>query len=100
MTMLSGKFTDKQYLEQLLYRHFVFLAPRLDAVLINETRISGRSGRIDDNRQAILRKVIQAAWGRGLNVPLIFDPYFALSPTIQSMEVKDGWLNVYERYGA
>jgi hypothetical protein len=27
-----------------------------------------------------------------------FDPYFALSPVIEDVEIKEGWLNIYERY--
>ena len=99
MEMLGGRFTDQQYLGQLLYRHFLFLRPLVGGATVQATLLGDRpGGRLHAARVEILRAVAQDVWGQSPNLPFLFDPYFALSPTIQDVEIADGWLNVYETY--
>ena len=99
MDMTGGKFTDAQYLQELMYRYFVFLAPKTDSVVVTATLLDGESGGpIDKSRDANLKQVAQEMWTNAFALPVMFDPYYALSPAIQGFEAKDGWLNVYETY--
>jgi hypothetical protein len=99
MDMLGGRFTDQQYLEQLLYRHFLFLRPVAEEATAQATALSATAGsRLHAARAEILPAVAHDLWRRVPNLPVLFDPYFALAPTLREVEIKDGWLNVYETY--
>jgi hypothetical protein len=68
---------------------------------VQATALSVKSGsRLHAARAEILGAVAQAVWRQIPLLPVLFDPYFALAPTIQEVEIKDGWLNVYETYSA
>jgi len=97
--MTGGAFSDRQYLAELLYRHFVFLSPAVEDLTVLATLKQGRpGGPIDAVRDPLLQAIAQDVWRNAHDVPVVFDPYFALSPSIQSFEAKEGWLDVYASY--
>jgi hypothetical protein len=42
--------------------------------------------------------VLEAPLAEAFTAPVIFDPFYAESPVIQSYAANGGWLNVYETY--
>ena len=124
MTAITGSgITDAAYLDQLVYRYFVHLRfISTEATLTTYTLTAGDrlgstpdSGRattgsgpngpiIDDPagnvsvQELLLGKAVRAVLAAAFTVPVVFDPYYARSPVIQSYDAKEGWLNVYETH--
>ncbi len=104
--MTRGKFSDKVYRDELLYRHFIYLEPLSEAATLQEhTLLSGDPRTLFDKNAykpigipLVLAIALRDAWKKVGRVPIVFDPYYALSPTIEAFDARDGWLNVYERY--
>jgi hypothetical protein len=51
---------------------------------------------IDDS--ALLTEAVRSTLAQVFAIPVVFDPYYAQAPELQSFEAKGGWLNVYETY--
>ena len=104
--MTEGTFFSHLYRDDLLYRHFLYLEALSDAaVLHSQTLVSGNPDVLfggqapaPEDLTLVLTMAVRNAWSSVERVPVVFDPYAALSPTIESFEAKDGWLNIYERY--
>lgn len=118
----GGRITDAAYLDQLVYRYFVhlrFLSANASVTSLTLTagqhvggRVAARTANpepvpdpgVDDHdvhvtvQELILRQVVQAVLAKAYTAPVVFDPYYARSPVIQSFDAEDGWLNVYERH--
>lgn len=60
--------------------------------------------RVDDDehhvtvQELVLSDVVRAILAAAFTVPVVFDPYYAQSPGIQSYDAKEGWLNIYETH--
>ena len=117
----GGQITDDAYLDQLVYRYFVHLRfVSTHATLTTFTRTAGpvlgssasagraTSGSIptgpDDGiegvtlQELLLARTARAVLAPAFSVPVVFDPYYARSPVIQSYDAREGWLNVYETH--
>jgi len=117
----GGKITDAAYLDELIYRYFVHL--RFDSTYASVTSLALTAGEhvgtpdtarttqdgpdidpeIDDEihltvQELIVRQALQSIFAAAFTAPVVFDPYYARSPVIQSFDAKDGWLNIYERH--
>jgi hypothetical protein len=51
---------------------------------------------IDDSN--LLTEAVRSALAQVFPIPVVFDPYYAQAPKLQSFEANGGWLNVYETY--
>jgi hypothetical protein len=102
--LTGGKIADEDYRDDLLYRHFVYLEPLENGTVVTDIQlVDGDPGGLskgDFEPRPVLAATIRDLWAaRIVRVPVLFDPYYALSPAIDSFAAGDGWLNVYERYG-
>lgn len=116
----GGQITDAAYLDQLIYRYFVhlrFLSTHASVTSLtltagehvgttarttNQGPVQGPE--VDDDdvhvtvQDRILSRTVRSILAAAFTAPVVFDPYYARSPVIQSFDAKDGWLNVYERH--
>jgi hypothetical protein len=102
--LTGGKIADEDYRDDLLYRHFVYLEPLDNGTVVMEVQlVDGDPGGLSKGGfepRPLLSAAIRDLWAtRIARVPVLFDPFFALSPSIESFKARDGWLNVYEHYG-
>jgi len=100
--LTGGAIPDAAYRDELLYRHFIHVEARSAAATVNEVALrSGDPGRLAKESfepRAVLALVLRDVWAWAGRAPVLFDPYYRLSPTIQSYDGREGWLNIYERY--
>lgn len=101
--LTGGSIADEDYRDDLLYRHFVYLEPLDISTVVTEVElVEGDPGALSKGGfepRPVLAAAIRDVWAtRVVRVPALFDPYYALSPAIDSFEARDGWLNVYEHY--
>jgi len=124
--LTEGKFTDQAYLD-LLYRYFYCLQfVSDDAVVTQSTLTHGTpihqpppkddsgtkpgpgspdpKGNLPDppvlhlDDSGLLTNAIRSTLSQVFAIPVVFDPYYAQNPTLQSFEASGGWLNIYETY--
>jgi hypothetical protein len=122
--LTEGKSTDQSYLD-LLYRYFYCLQfVSGEAVVTKSTLTHGNpihqpppqddpggpegapdpTGNlpnptlpvIDDS--TLLTEAVRSTLAQVFPIPVVFDPYYAQAPKLQSFEANGGWLNVYETY--
>lgn len=100
--LTGGSISDADYRDELLYRHFIFLEPAADGGEVTHFElVSGDPDalkRAGFDPQPLLAAALAGMWARIVRVPVLFDPFYALSPVIDHWEAQDGWLNIYERY--
>lgn len=126
--MTEGKFTDQSYLDLLYRYFYCLQFVSGEAVLTKSTlthgdpihqpppqddpghKPTGPGGVpdptgslpkptlpvIDDSN--LLIEAVHSALAQVFPIPVVFDPYYAQAPKLQSFEASGGWLNVYGTY--